>query len=143
MTQTLALGDAVLKDYYEGPVIEQLNQKTYLLDQIQRDTERTIVEGRRVIVPLHKGRNRGRGSIGDGGVLPKAGQQEYSDAIVAMRFHYYGIEISDGAVEATKGQEGAFVSLLRAETEGVATDMKKDMQRQAYGTGDGLLGTCG
>ena len=38
-TQTLALADAILKDLYVGPIVEQLNNKTYLLDQIERDTD--------------------------------------------------------------------------------------------------------
>jgi hypothetical protein len=142
-TQTLATADAVLKDFYEGPIQEQINQQTYLLDQIEKDTEQTVVEGRRVIVPLHKARNKGRKSTGDGATLPGAGKQGYADAILNMRYHYAGIELTDASVKATKGSEGAFVKLLQAESEGVAKDMRKDMQRQAYGEGTGLLGTCG
>lgn len=143
MAQTLATADAVLKDFYEGPIEEQLNQKTYLLDQIERDADKIDYTGRRAIVPLHKSRNQGRKAMTDGGTLPTAGQQGYIDAIIPMHYHAAGIELSDPAIKATKSKEGAFVSLLQAESEKVVTDMKKDLQREAYGDGTGLLGNCG
>jgi hypothetical protein len=138
-TQTLASFDAALKELYVGPIVEQLNQKTYLLDQIERDADHIDHTGRRAVVPLHKNRNRGRKSIADGGTLPKAGAQQYLDAIVPIRFHTYAIELTDAVIEASKTNEGAFVSAIEAESKGVAVDMRKDMNRQAFGTGNGAL----
>lgn len=138
-TQTLATADAILKDLYVGPIVEQLNQKTWLIDQIERDSDQIDHTGRRAVVPVHSGRNRGRGSRGDNANLPVAGKQSYQDAIIAIRYHYYGMELTDPAIEASKTNEGAFINLLNSETKGVATDMRKDINRQVYGTGDGLL----
>jgi hypothetical protein len=136
---SLAGADAILKEYYPSAIVEQLNQKTYLLDQIDRDTEHVDFTGRRAIIPLHRNRNRGRASIGDGGTLPGAGVQDWIDATVSIRYHASAIELSDQAIQQSKGNEGAFVSLLEAETKGVATDLKKDINRQVYGTGNGIL----
>lgn len=138
-TQTLSTADAIVKDLYVGPVIEQINQKTYLLDQVDRDVDSIDHTGRRAIVPLHTARNRGRGSRGDNSNLPVAGKQSWQDAIIPIRYHYYGMELTDPAIEAAKGNEGAFLNLLEAETKGVAQDMKKDINRQAFGDGTGLL----
>jgi hypothetical protein len=138
-TQTLAAADAILKDLYVGPIVEQLNQKTYLIDQIERDADHIDHTGRRAVVPVHKNRNRGRKSIADGGKLPVAGAQQWLDAIIPLRYHMYGIELTDQAIEASKSNEGAFISLLEAETKGVAMDMRKDINRQAFGTGNGGL----
>jgi hypothetical protein len=138
-TQTLAAADAILKDLYVGPIVEQLNQKTYLLDQIERDADHIDHTGRRAVVPLHKNRNRGRRSIADGGTLPTAGAQVYLDAIVPLRYHTYAIELTDQLIEASKSAEGAFISGLTAETQGVAVDMRKDINRQAFGLGNGVL----
>jgi hypothetical protein len=74
-TQNLTNADAILKDLYVGPIVEQLNQKTYMLDQIQRDSDHIDHTGRRAVIPVHSGRNRGRASIVDGGTLPVAGRQ--------------------------------------------------------------------
>lgn len=141
-TQSLALADAILKDLYVGPIVEQLNQKTYLLDQIQRDSAHVDHTGRRAVVPVHKNRNFGMSSGGDAATLPAAGRQDWADAIVPLRYHYAGIELTDVAIEATKSNEGAFVSVMEAESRGVAQDLKKQINRQAFGTGDGLLATC-
>jgi hypothetical protein len=138
-TQTLAAADAILKDLYVGPIVEQLNYKTYMLDQIQRDVDSVDHTGRRAIVPVHTGRNRGRGSRGDNSTLPVAGMQTWQDAIIPIRYLYYAMEITDPAIEASKTNEGAFINLLKAETQGVANDMKKDVNRQVYGDGTGLL----
>lgn len=141
-TQNLTTADAILKDLYVGPIVEQLNQKTYMIDQIERDSDHIDHTGRRAVIPVHKNRNRGRTSLADGGTLPVAGRQDWADAIVNIKYHYYGIEISDQAIEATKRNEGAFVALLDAETKGVAKDMRKDINRQVFGTGDGILTAC-
>lgn len=139
-TANLTSADAILKDLYVGPVVEQLNHKSYMIDQIERQTEFTVDHhGRRAIVPVHKSRNRGRGSRGDGGVLPTAGRQTWEDAIIPITRHFQAIEISDASIKATQSNDGAFVQLLDAEVKGATRDMKKDVNRQIWGTGDGLL----
>lgn len=63
----------------------------------------------------------------------------YLDAIVPLRYHTYGMELTDQVIEASKSNEGAFVSALEAETKGIAVDMRKDINRQAFGLGNGVL----
>ena len=141
-TQTLAALDAILKDEYVGPIVEELNQKTYLIDQIERDADHIDHTGRRAVFPVHKNRNRGRRSIADGGELPPAGGQVYLDGIVPMRYHFLGIELTDQVIEATKSNEGAFISGLVAETKGAAIDLRKDLNRQCFGRGNGTLASA-
>lgn len=138
-TQTLATADAILKDLYVGPVVEQLNMKTYMIDQVERDVDHIDHTGRRAVVPVHKSRNAGRGSRGDNSNLPVAGKQGWADAIIPIRYHYQGMELTDPSIEASQSNEGAFLSLLEAETKGVANDLRKDINRQVYGDGTGLL----
>lgn len=139
--QTLSAAQDLLKDLYIGPIVEQLNQKTYLLDMIERESDGIDFRGRKAIVPLRIGRNRGRGSRADNSALPQAGRQNIDAAEVLMRYHYIGIEITDPTIEASKGGEGAFVSALELETDGAADDLRKDLNRQAFGDGTGLLAT--
>jgi hypothetical protein len=137
--QTLTAADAILKELYVGPIVEQLNQKKYLLEQIERDSDHVEHTGRRAVVPVHQNRNWGLKSIADGGVLPTAGRQEWADAIIPIRAHTLAIELTDQSIEATKSDKGAFISLLTAETQGAATDLSKNMNRQAFGLGTGQL----
>lgn len=110
-----------------------------MLEQIERDSDHVEHTGRRAVVPVHKNRNWGLKSIADGGVLPTAGRQEWADAIIPIRAHTLAIELTDQSIEATKSDKGAFISLLTAETQGAATDLSKNMNRQAFGQGTGAL----
>ena len=141
-TQTMTTADAILKDLYVGPIIEQLNYKSYMIDQIERESNFTQDHtGRRAIVPVHTARNRGRGSRGDGGTLPTAGYQSYADAIIPLTQHYQAIEVTDVAARATESNAGAFVNLIDSEVKGAAKDLRKDINRQVWGPGGGLLAT--
>ena len=134
-TQTRASADAILKDYYTGPVVEALNQNTYLIDQIERDSESVDHVGRRAVFVVRRGRNRGRGSRGDAGVLPVAGRQDFVAGSVPIRYHYIGIEVSDAVISATKSDPGAFVNVLDDEVKSAARDLRRDINRQCYGFG--------
>lgn len=138
-TLTLAAADPVLKDYYVGPIIEQINYKTFILDQIKRDSDSIDATGRRAIIPVHARDNRGRGSRGDNANLPIAGYDVDVDAIIGIKYHYYAIEVSDPAKEASTRSEGAFVNLLERQTKGVAKSMRKDVNRMVWGLSNGLL----
>jgi hypothetical protein len=87
------------------------------------------------------GRNRGRGARADGGVLPTAGLQKWQNITVPINYFFNAIEISDASIEASKSNDGAFVNLLDAEVKGATADMKKDVNRQVWGPGNGALGT--
>lgn len=138
-TQTLSAADAILKDSYVGPIVEQINNKTYMLDQIERDSEHVDLYGRRAIIPVHTNRNRGRGSRADGGTLPTAGKQSWQDAIVHIKGHFSGIEVTDQSILASQSNEGAFVNILDVESKRCAEDLRKDLNRQVFGEGTGIL----
>lgn len=140
-TQTLTNFDAILKNVYRGPIVEQLNQESYAIDQFERVAANDMgaFSGRSVIFPIHTARNRGRAAITDGGTLPTAGSQSYVDGTVSIRYFTQGIELSDQVIKQSETNEGAFVRALTSEIEGAATDLRKDINRQIYGTGNGVL----
>ncbi|HEX9007328.1 MAG TPA: phage major capsid protein [Bacteroidota bacterium] len=145
-TQNLTGVDALLKNVYRGPWVEQLNQETQILDILEKTDANNLGTfssfGRQLIFPVHSSRNRGRGSVTDGGQLPTAGTQGFLDAIVGMKYFASGIEVTDQAIKQSKSDEGSFVRALTMEMDQALIDMKKDVTRIAYGTGDGLLGSC-
>lgn len=142
-TQTLSNYDALLKDVYRGPIVDLLNEETYLIERIENRHVNDIgtFTGRRIIFPVHTGRNRGRGATTDGGQLATAGRQTYLDAIVQLANYNGGIEITDLTIKQSKTDEGAFDRAMNSEMTRATTDMRRDICRQAYGTGDGLLAT--
>jgi hypothetical protein len=142
-TQTLSTFDTVLKDLYRGPIVELLNQELYLITWVEKQNVNDMgtFTGRRVIFPVHTGRNRGRGGTTDGGALSNAGIQSYLDGIETPKYLNTGVELTDMTIEQTKSDEGAFIRALESEMDGGMKDLRKDASRMAYGTGDGLLAT--
>lgn len=138
-TYTLSAADALLKDLYVGPIIELMNYKTYMLDQIERDSTHIDHTGRRAVIPVNFNKNRGRGSRGDNENLPVAGTPTDVDAIVKIRYHYYAMEITDPTIEASKNDKGAFANLLTRESEKIGRNMRKDINRQVHGSQTGAL----
>jgi len=143
-TQNLAGLDALLKNVYRGPWVELLNQETYIVDQLEKTNARELgtFSGRQLIFPVHTGRNRGRGGTTDGGALAVAGTQSTLDGIVTMKYFNQAIELTDQVIRQSKDDEGSFVRALTFEQDLAAADLRKDIGRVAYGTGDGLLGSC-
>ena len=130
-----------MKNLYRGPIVELLNQETYLIDQLEKTDANDLGHwtGRQIIIPLHTSRNRGRGGTTDGGTLATAGVQGYLDAIVTPRYLDQGIEITHATILQSQDDEGAFVRALESEMAGAMSDLRKDVSRMVYGTGDGVL----
>jgi hypothetical protein len=139
---TLATADAILKDVYRGPIIEQLNYKTYMLDMIERDSDSIDAGGRRAIIPVESSGNESPSSTSDGGTLvdPQVGLEQ--DAIVYIKYHDGGLELTDQLIkQATGANAGAFVNKLDRETKNLANAMRKNLNRQVFGDGTGLMAT--
>lgn len=139
---TLATADGILKDLYRGPIIEQLNYKTWMLDMIERDSEHVDFTGRRAIVPVEATGNESPSSTTDGGTLVDPQIDTEQDAIISIRYHDGGLELSDALVrQATGNNAGAFVNKLERSSKKLASAMRKNINRQVFGDGTGLLAT--
>lgn len=137
MALTLSLADSALKEDYLPPMREQLNNTNLLLMQIEKNTK--DVEGRRAVLSLHVRRNNGVGARAEGGTLPSAGQQKYAEERVGLRFNYGRIELTGPVIRAMKSDNGSFVRAVQSETKGVTNDLKRDVNRQLWGTSDGVI----
>lgn len=138
-TYTLTAADPLLKDFYVSPIIELLNHKNFMVDQIERDSEHVDLVGRRAIWPVEINRPRGRGSRGDNSNLPDAGYEVDLDAILKIKYHYYAMEITDPTIEGASSDVGAFTNVLERYTKSVGREMRKDINRQVWGNGTGEL----
>lgn len=136
---TLTNADAALKEDYQPAMREQLNNKFMLLAQIEKNTK--DVEGRRAILSLHTKRNSGVGARREGGPLPTAGSQGYTEERVPLRYNYGRIQINGPVIRAMKSDNGSFVRAVESETKGVVTDLKRDVNRQLFGTSNGVIAT--
>jgi len=162
--QTITQADAVLQNYYLPVVREMVNQRAILLfgyspaeleagsgtmnaaggetmnyRGISRDADQVEFAGRQWVIALHTSRNESGTARAEGATLPAPGQQGWADLQDKIRKLYKQIQITGFALEVSERSVGAYLRLLEAETTGAVNDLRKDMNRQAFGDQRGTL----
>lgn len=137
MGLTMTTADAALKEDYQPAVREQINNKNVLLAQIEKNTEDT--DGRRAVLSLHVTRSSGVGARADGGTLPDAGNQGYAEERIPLFRNYGRIEVTGQTVRSMKRDATSFTRAVDSETKGITKDLRRDVNRQAYGTSNGVI----
>jgi hypothetical protein len=141
MSLTRTTADAALKDFYLPMVRNVLNNEVFLLSQVEQNSE--DVEGRRAVLSINTNRNHGVGARAELGSLPTAGQQGYSEERVGLKYNYGRIQISGPTIRSMGSDRGSFTRAVQSETQGVVRDLKNDVNRQLFGTSNGVIATCG
>ena len=139
MPANLSTFDNALREDYLPPLRDQLNNGNVLLAQLERGSEDVV--GREAVLSIHVSRNSGVGSRAERGTLPTAGSQGYEDPRVRVKYHTARIDVSVPAMRASRNDEGAFARLLDREVSGAVKDLKRDVNRQLYGTSNGVIAT--
>ena len=127
MPATLATFDAILQDFYLGPIQEQLNQEVLALELMEK--VKVDWNGRRCIIPVHISRNTsaalGNAFVAEGGALPVAGDQGYEDLAVTARFQYGRFSVTGPAIAAAKkGGTHTFISWVDSEMKKLVEDVR-------------------
>ena len=130
-----------LKEVYRGKIIDQLNNEIIALKRITRSSAGVTNEhgGKYVTFPIHVRRNSGVGSRFEMEALPKPGQQGHAAARVGLKYGYGGIQITGQAISLSETDTRAFAQAIATEVTGLKNDVKKDMNRQVYGNGNGAV----
>lgn len=128
MAFNITAAQAILKDFYLAPLREEINLSTALMAQLERKTVQLV--GKRGIIPLHVQRSEAVGARADGGTLPTANTQGYTDAIVPFAYQYGSISITGPTIEQTKSDQGAFIRAVDSETKFMTSEFKEDINRQ-------------
>lgn len=139
MTQTLVAANAALKDIYDEMTRNTLNNETVLLNNIESTSENIDFGGRRAVHNIHVSRNAGIGARGEDETLPTAKRQGFKNTYVVMRYLYGRIRITGPAIEAMDTSTHTFEVEADSEMTRVADDLGVDTNRQAWGTGDGII----
>lgn len=131
--------DAVLKEDYKAPVVDQLDNATVIVAVLKRNKD--DIRGRRFVQSLHVGRNSGVGARAEGGTLPTAGNQQYEDIFGPCRYQYGRIQLTGPVIAAMSKDRGSFIRAVESEMEGLQNDETRNLARQAWGTSNGQI--CG
>ncbi len=137
MPATKTTADAALQEDYQPLVREQINNDVPLLTYVEKNTK--DVEGRRAVLSIHVTRNSGIGSRLEGGTLPTAGSQGFAEERVEMYYHYGRGQLSGPLMRAAQSNRASFERALDGETKRIVNDLKRDVNRQVWGTGDGVI----
>ena len=124
MVATLTTFEAILKEFYLGPVIEEINNEVHVIEMFEKAT--VDWQGRVAIIPVHVQRNTsGVGFSAENTALPTAGAQGYSRLQVNAKFQYGRFQITGPAISAAKsGGTGAFIGYVDAEMKKLVNDVR-------------------
>lgn len=137
---TTTSADSVLKTYYLPVIADQLNKNASPLLARFRRTEMDIY-GKDIKKLVRYGINGGISAGTEAGSLPNAGSSHYATLHGTLRNLYGTIEITDKAIRASAHSEGAFVSLLNDEMNGLIRSASFNFGRMLFGDGTGKLAT--
>lgn len=132
MAQNKTNFDKALKIDYLPLIRDQLNNKTVLLDKIQRN-ERDV-SGKRWQLVAHYQRNSGVGS-GAETDLPTAGSQGYENPYGDVKYHRGKIQVSGPVMTASRNDKGAVEQALNSEIQGVTRDLRTEINYQLFNDG--------
>jgi hypothetical protein len=135
------LYDAVLKDFYYGPIVKQLNDSTPLLQRLESTTDHVDMSGRQAVVPLWTGRSPGKGWRLEGESLPTSGAQSTKKAVYTLKSAYGSFRLTGHVIRFTRNDAGAFVRAMETEMNGIKTDVAVDLARVLYGDGTAVVAT--
>lgn len=124
----------LLKEFFLGPVHEQLNRETVALDLFEKS--RVNWAGRIAIVPVHLGATGGSVDFSDGGVLPNAREQDYLKLSVEARRLYARFQIDGIVMEAAKkGQSDQVINWMEGSMDALVKDVKDEMNKVVFSGG--------
>jgi hypothetical protein len=142
ITTTLTTAANILKEVYEPRVRDQLQSECIAISRLEKTSEGVesdAVGGKYVRFGVRVQRNHGIGSRLEMEALPSPKTQDYRDAQLRLSYGYGAIQLSGQSFELANTNVQAFSALLEQEVDGIKEGLKKETNRQAYGTSQGVL----
>jgi len=136
MSATLANFASILKEFYLGPVQEQLNNEVLVLEIMQKMS--VDWNGRLCHIPLHVGRSQNAVQFtGEAPAnLPASSNQDYRNYVVNARFLYGRFEVTGPAIaSAGKGGKNSFIGWADAEMDKLVSDVKNAADQACFSGG--------
>jgi hypothetical protein len=140
---TLTTVAPIMKEVYGKQLVDQLQSEIITLKRIERTSEGiTEVGGKYVTFPIRTKRNHGIGARNESEALPTARTQGYENVRINLTYQYGSIELTGQTFELADKNFQAFAAAVQEEMDGLTETLKKDGNRQVYGTSIGKLATA-
>ncbi len=138
MGQTVSnLAGAAMR-IYDKVVHEQVFKKNVLFNNILKNVA-TSTGSTTKYISYHYDRNVGGAAGSESFTLPIAGNQQYLQGSIAMKYNFHTIQITDVAMKASARSKEFLVNALESEYNGAKNDMQRQLSRQGYSTGTGSI----
>lgn len=121
---------------------DNLNKQTILLDQLKRNSNVTFMNDN-FYAPVRSSRHGGVVNLANDGNTLKSGKASISQAYVGVKTLTGTFDISKLTLDATKTAKGAVENQLTFQARTLASDFAKDVNRQYYSDGVGVIGQVG
>lgn len=134
----------ILKEVYENRLRDQLQSEATTAKRIERTSEGVTSEvgGKYVRFPIRVKRNHGIGSRNENEALPPGYSQGYENAQLGLTYQYGSVQLTGQTFELAEKNFQSFASALQQELDGLKEGLRKDTNRQMYGTSKGVLATA-
>ena len=123
---------------YDKVVHEQVFIKNVLWNNILRNVAKNQGSSTKYF-SVHRGRNVGSAALAETGTLPLAGYQQYTQAYITMKYNFHTISLTDVVLQASRRSKEFLVNVLESEYNGAKDDMQRQLSRQGYGVGTGVI----
>jgi len=123
---------------YDKVVHDQIFSKNVLFMNILKNVAHEVGATTKYI-SLHYDRNVGSAAGSETLTLPTAGNQQYLQANVTMKYNFHQLSITDVAIKASQRSKEFLVNVLESEYNGAKNDMQRQLSRQGYGDGTGII----
>lgn len=126
------------KEFYENTTVSQIENKNRIGKSFG-EADAPTVDGRRVVYPLHIGRNTGVMSSVEGATLPTAGRQNFVDVHIPLRKVVGRINVTKDVIDASRTNRGSFKRAMSTEMDGLVRDISDYRNEMICGYGTGIV----
>ena len=130
---------AVLKEFYLGPINEELNQEINVFKLF--DSLSVEWAGKVAIIPLHVSRNPAVAAVAEGSPLPTAGHEGYERLQVTAKFVYGRFQMTGPAIASAAKAIGSFGTITQLEMDKLVQDVKVYCNKLMF-VGGPSIGLC-
>jgi hypothetical protein len=128
----------LLKQVYDPVIADQTNTEPFTWNLFGDGTDKLGGQGWFFETKMG-GNQEGIGARPEKGALPSAGRQRWKQGLISWKNLYGAFELTGQVIEAAKQNVESFANARTEEIEGLTRDVIKDMNRQVFGNGTGVL----
>lgn len=130
-TMDLAAASALLKEFYLGPLRNQLNVATPILSRLVKNTK--DIEGKYAVIPLKMRLPQGVGARAELAILPGPRKSVYKEAKPELNHYYGSVELSGPSMRySEKGKQASFIRLVDSEIQGLKETLMLTLGHDFY-----------